>query len=147
VHHFHRTAKLRRGAEQRELDAFRCHQPDIPIAPRRRDGAADDLSAGFHEIVRGCLAVGGAKRDAKLAGDSPPDLDLVDRRRLGLVEDLERRLSHVEQQAAASAVVKLRETLETQRVLEEFLGALVVGHSDDESPLLNRHAARAGRSS
>jgi len=73
------------------------------------------------------------ERNPHLAGDPPPNLDLIDRLGLSLVGDFQRRAACIEEDHVTAVVLPGGQLLEAQRVSEKCRRAIKVLHGQDES--------------
>lgn len=78
-------------------------------------------------------------RNPDLARYASTYFDVVDRPGLRLVEDLQRRVSCIEQRAATAVVLKIRDLVQAQGISKERSCSIKVLNSDDESHFLNSH--------
>src|SRR2546430_6185325 len=71
--------------------------------------------------------------------DPPADLDAIDGPGLCLVEDLQRRVTTIEEDGVAAIVFKGGQLLQTERVSEEGGRAIKILHGQDDSEFRDGH--------
>src|SRR6266446_3667533 len=122
--------------EQGELQAVRRAQADIEVVPGRQHRVSELLGARCDEP--GCQGgtVGDLDRNAHGACDAAADLDLVDRSRLRLVHELERRAPCAEDRdSRVAGRLPFLELGQAERVAIELERLLEVVDGQDEAEL------------
>ena len=126
-------ALARSRSEESELNPFGSEKAHVAITPWSHHWPRDDGCAGCGKRICSRPAICCLKRDPHLFGNSPPNLNLIDRTGLCLVEDFQRGMTSVQEHSMAAIVLPGGQLLQTERVSKHCYGAIKVVDRQYES--------------